>query len=260
MGVDLGLAGRRALVTASSKGLGRACAEALITEGARVCIASRDGEELARVAREIGAVAHHTADVARTEDVKRLVGAAIADLDGLDILVVNAGGPPPGTFADADEDAWERAFRLTLMSAVNLAREALPALRDSDQGRIVNITSSSVREPIPNLILSNALRGAVTGMAKTLSTEMAPHRITVNNLAPGRFLTDRLRANDATSAKKLGIDVEEQLRRSAAAIPMLRFGEPAEFAATCVFLCSRQAAYITGQTIAVDGGLTRGVY
>ncbi|HYZ17534.1 MAG TPA: SDR family oxidoreductase [Candidatus Acidoferrum sp.] len=258
--MDLGLRGRRALVTASSKGLGRACAEALIAEGAQVCIASRDGTEVARVAREIGAAAHHTADVSRSEDVRRLVAAAIADLGGLDVLVVNAGGPPPGTFTDTDEEAWERAFRLTLMSAVNLAREALPALRASDQGRIVNITSSSVREPIPNLILSNALRAAVTGMAKTLSTEMAPHRITVNNIAPGRFLTARLRANDAATAQKLGIDVEEQLRRSAAAIPAQRFGDPSELAATCAFLCSRHAAYITGQTIAVDGGLTRGVY
>jgi 3-oxoacyl-[acyl-carrier protein] reductase len=257
--VDLGLAGRRALVTASSKGLGRACAEALIAEGARVCIAAREEAELARVAREIGAAAHHTADVSRVEDVRRLVAAAIADLGGLDIVVVNAGGPRPGTFADSDDEAWERAFRLTLMSAVDLAREALPALRASDQGRIVNITSSSVRQPIPNLILSNALRAAVTGMAKTLSTEMAPHGITVNNIAPGRFLTARMRANDAITAKQLGIDVEEQLRRSAAAIPALRFGEPGEFGATCAFLCSRQAAYITGQTIAVDGGLIRGV-
>jgi 3-oxoacyl-[acyl-carrier protein] reductase len=258
--VDLGLRGRRALVTASTKGLGRACAEALIAEGVRVCVASRDAAELERVASEIGAAAHHAADVARAEDVKRLVAAAVADLGGLDILIVNAGGPPPGNFAETTEDGWERAFHLTLMSAVNLAREALPALRASDQGRIVNITSSSVREPIPNLILSNALRGAVAGMAKTLATEMAPHGVTVNNLAPGRFLTERMRGNDALTAKKAGISLEEQLARSAAAIPTGRFGEPAEFAAACAFLCSRQAAYITGQTLGVDGGLARGVY
>jgi len=241
--MDLGLKDRKALVTASSKGLGRACAEALIAEGAWVYIASRDPNAIEATGRSIGAMGWSAKDMSREGHREKLVNAAVEKLGGLDILVVNAGGPPPGTFQSVPLEAWEQAVQLTLMSAVRLVHEALPHLKRSSQGRIVFISSISVRQPIPNLVLSNALRGAVTGLAKTLSRELAPERITVNSLAPDGILTDRIR--------ELGVTPTS---------PMGRFGDPAEFAAACAFLCSRQAAYITGQTLGIDGGSLLGVH
>lgn len=246
--MDLGLSGRRALVTAASKGLGRACAEALIAEGAKVFISSRNPE---RTAREIGSAGWLAADLAREDEAARLVEAASDTLGGLDILVENSGPPPPGTFASTSLDAWQAGFDLTLMSAVRLVTAALPELRRSDQGRIVFITSISVRQPLPNIVLSNALRGGVTGLAKTLSRELAPDRITVNCLAPDAILTDRIRQLAGSA---------EGVRAMGERAPMKRLGEPAEFAAACAFLCSKQAAYISGQTIGVDGGSLLGVH
>src|SRR5215472_14822334 len=224
--MDLGLKGARALVTAASKGLGRACAAALAGEGARVFIVSRDEERLALTEREIGAVGHLAADLAQPGAPERAVEAAAAPLGGLDILVCNAGGPPPGTFESTAVDAWETGYQLTLMSAVRLSRAALPLLVDSGRGRIVNITSISVRQPIPNILLSNAFRSAVTAMAKTLAAEVARHGITVNNLAPGTIMTDRVRQIYSGSL--------EEVRAS---IPAGRVGEPEEFGAMCAFLC-----------------------
>jgi 3-oxoacyl-[acyl-carrier protein] reductase len=241
--VDLGLKDRKALVTASSKGLGRACAEALIVEGARVVISSRNSDAIEATGLQIGAHRWVAADVSKQVETEALVKVAADHLGGLDILVVNAGGPPPGTFQSLPLESWDQAIQLTLMSAVRLVHEALPHLKRSDQGRIVFISSISVRQPIPTLVLSNALRGAVVGMAKTLSRELAPDGITVNSLAPDGVLTDRIR--------ELGMKPSS---------PMGRFGDPAEFAAACAFLCSRQAAYITGQTLGVDGGSLLGVH
>lgn len=258
--MDLGLEGRRALVTAASKGLGRGCAQALAAEGAQVFIVSRDGETLARTAGEIGAAGFLAGDVAEEGIHERLVNAAVEALGGLDILVINAGGPPPGTFETTTLAAWEKGYHLTLMSAVRLIKTALPHLRESDQGRIVAVTSSSVREPIPNLLLSNAFRSAVVATLKTLAGEVAPHGITVNNLAPGRFLTDRVRQIDADVAEREGTTPEAVTERSTRSIPIGRLGDPAEFGAACAFLCSRHAGYLTGQTILVDGGASRGVY
>ena len=258
--MDLGLEGRRALVTAASRGLGRGSALALAEEGARDFIVSRDGETLARTADEIGAAGFLAADVAGEGVQERLVTAAVEALGGLDILVVNAGGPPPGTFETTPLDAWEKGYQLTLMSAVRLIRAALPHLEQSDQGRIVAVTSSSVREPIPTLLLSNAFRSAVVATLKTLAGEVAPRGITVNNLAPGRFLTDRIRQVDADVAAREGTTQEAVTERSTRAIPMGRLGDPAEFGAACAYLCSRQAGYLTGQTILIDGGASRGVY
>lgn len=252
--MDLGLEGRKALVTAASKGLGRACAEALAAEGARVFISSRDPAAIEATGKAIKAAGWAAADVSK--DVEGLVEQARAKLGGLDILVVNAGGPPPGTFESTPLENWEVAFRLTLMSAVRLVKAALPDLKKSGQGRIVFITSVSVRQPIGNLTLSNSLRGGVTGLAKTLSRELAPNSITVNCLAPDAILTDRMRQLAAAA----GGDVEEELKRRAAATPMKRFGDPAEFGAACAFLCSAHAGYITGQTIGVDGGSLLGVH
>jgi len=247
--MDLGLKNSRALVTAGSKGLGRACAAVLAAEGARVFIVSRNDARLADTEREIGAAGHLAVDLARPGSPEKAVEAALTALGGLDVLVCNAGGPPPGTFESTPVDAWETGYHLTLMSTVRLTKAALPALKESGRGRIVNITSISVRQPIPNIVLSNAFRSGVTAMAKTLAAEVAPFGVTVNNLAPGTILTDRVRELYGGSVDDL-----------AKSIPAGRIGDPAEFGATCAFLCSVQAGYITGQTIGVDGGALRGVH
>jgi len=259
--MDLGLKDTRALVTAASKGLGRACAAALAAEGARVYIAARGREDLERAAEEIKAAGFRAADVSDPDIPAKLVEEAADQLGGLDILVCNAGGPPAGTFESTPLEEWEKGFHLTLMSTVRLCKAALPHLKKSDQGRIVVITSTSVREPIGNLILSSAFRTAVVQMLKTLSNELAPHGITVNNIGPGRFLTDRVRQLDGAAAAKEGISQQEYTDRNVkATIPVGRIGDPAEFGALCAFVCSNHAGYLTGQTIVIDGGQTRGVY
>jgi 3-oxoacyl-[acyl-carrier protein] reductase len=252
--VDLGLKDRRGLITAASRGLGRACAEALVAEGAAVFISSRDAAAIEATGKAIKAAGWAAADVSKEPEA--LVDEARARLGGLDVLVVNAGGPPPGTFESTPLESWEPAFQLTLMSAVRLVKAALPDLKLSGQGRIVFITSISVRQPISRLVLSNSLRAAVTGLSKTLSRELAPDRITVNCLAPDAILTDRTRHLAAAA----GGDIDEELKRMAASAPMGRYGDPAEFAAACAFLCSKQAGYITGQTLGVDGGALLGVH
>lgn len=254
--MDLHLAGRRALVTASSRGLGRGCAEALVGEGARVHISSRDPRAIESAGRAIGAAGWYAGDLSVAGEPEAVVHAAIDALGGLDILVGNAGGPPPGTFQSTALDAWEKGFELTLMSAVRLVKAALPHLKRSDQGRIVFITSISVRQPIPHIVISNAMRAGVTGLAKTLARELAVDRITVNCLAPDAILTDRLR----DIARAQGVDPEVAIKRDAEAAPMKRMGEAGEFGAACAFLCSRQAGYITGQTLGVDGGSLLGVH
>jgi 3-oxoacyl-[acyl-carrier protein] reductase len=248
--VDLGLRGTRALVTGASKGLGRACAQVLAAEGARVFIVAREQSRLARTAEEIGAAGHLAADVSQPDAPARVVEAAVAALGSLDILVCNAGGPPPGTFESTPLEAWDGGYHLTLMSAVRLTKAALPLLKESGRGRIVNITSISVRQPIGNIVLSNAFRSAVSAMAKTLSIEVAAHGVTVNNLAPGTMLTDRVRQ----------IYGDADLTRLAEEVPAGRIGDPAELGAACAFLCSLQAGYITGQTLGVDGGALRGIH
>jgi 3-oxoacyl-[acyl-carrier protein] reductase len=254
--VDLGLKGRRALVTAASKGLGRASAEELSKEGAKVYIASRDPKTIEETGRAIGAAGWSASDVSKAGVPEALVESAVSKLGGLDILIVNAGGPPPGTFQTTDLESWEKGFQLTLMSAVRLVKAALPHLKESEQGRIIFITSIAVRQPIPNIVISNSLRGGVTGLAKTLARELATDGITVNCLAPDAILTDRTR----DIARSRGLDTEEEIRRQGEAAPMKRLGDPAEFGATCAFLCSRQAGYITGQTIGIDGGSLLGVH
>jgi 3-oxoacyl-[acyl-carrier protein] reductase len=254
--VDLGLKGRRALVTAASKGLGRASAEELIKEGAKVYVASRDAKTIEETARAIHATGWSATDVSKPGEVEALVEAAASKLGGLDILVVNAGGPPPGTFQSTALESWEAGFQLTLMSAVRLVKAALTHLKQSDQGRILFVTSVAVRQPIPNIVISNSLRGGVTGLAKTLSRELAPDGITVNCLAPDAILTDRMRQLAASK----GLDPEEEVIRQGQAAPMKRLGQPEEFGAACAFLCSRQAGYITGQTLGVDGGSLLGVH
>lgn len=258
--MDLGLKGRKALVTAASRGLGRACAEALAREGADVFISSRDEAALADLQGQIGAAGHRAADVSVKEQVEELVAAAVEALEGLDIVVVNAGGAPPGTLDQVSDETWEEAFRLTTMSAVWLWRNSIPHLRKSKQGRIVNITSAYVKEPSSLLMLSNAFRPGVTALAKMLSAELAPTGVTVNCIAPNSILTDRTRSVARLAAERSGLSLEEQLERNAAGMPMGRYGDASELAALCAFLCSPQAGYITGQTIVIDGGTSKTIF
>jgi 3-oxoacyl-[acyl-carrier protein] reductase len=254
--VDLGLKDRRAFVAAASKGLGRACAQALAAEGARVFISSRGEEALKATAADIGAEGWKVADVSKPGEPEAAVKEAISQLGGLDILVVNSGGPPAGTFATTPLEGWDAAYGLMLMGAVRLIRTALPELEKSGSGRIVIITSVSVRQPIPTLILSNSIRAGVTNLAKTLSFELGPRGVTVNCLAPDAILTDRIRELAGTDPAQQ----ERSIKASAERAPMRRMGTPAEFGAMCAFLCSQHAGFITGQTIGIDGGTLAGVH
>lgn len=261
--MDYQLRGRVALVNAASRGLGRAIAEALAAEGARLVISSRDNAAISQAARDIAA-AHRAevvpvaADVAVAGAAEHLVDAAVDRFGGLDILVNNSGGPPGGTFTDFDDAAWQQAFDLLLLNVVRMVRAALPHLRASGAGRIINVASSSVKEPIPGLILSNSLRAAVAGLAKSLADELAPDQITVNTVLPGRILTDRLRGPFVESARQAGMDVDELARAEVAKeVPLGRVGEPSDLANLVAFLCSAPAAYLTGLAVAVDGGKIR---
>ena len=189
-----------------------------------------------------------------------LVSTAVQRFGGLDILVTNSGGPPGGAFDDFDDAAWQQAFDLLLLSVVRMVRAALPQLRASDNGRIVNVASSSVKEPIPGLILSNSLRAGVAGLAKTLADELAPDQITVNTVLPGRILTDRLRGPFIDPARQAGIDVDDLARAEVAReVPLGRVGEPSDLAGLVAFLCSPAAAYLTGLAVMVDGGRQRAI-
>src|SRR5205823_5997919 len=234
--MDLGLNGRVALVAAASRGLGKAVATALAEEGARVAMFSRRQEAIdaaaAEVKRRTGAeVLPLAADVNRPEELERVVRATVDRFGRLDILINNAGGPPPGTFDTLSEEQWQQAVNLTLLSAVRLTRLALPHLRTQGGGRIINLTSISTREPVPNLMLSNAIRSAVAGWAKTLATELAPENILVNCVAPGRIDTERLQELDGANAQRQCRPIEEIRRANEGAIPLGRYGRPEEFAA-----------------------------
>lgn len=261
--MDLGIKGKVALVLAASKGLGRASASALAAEGAHVVIGARHEEALREAAehmrRESGSqVLAVPTDVTKPEQLAAIVDAAVREFGRLDILVNNAGGPPPGTFEMFNDTQWESAFELSLLSVVRLIRLALPHMRQQGSGRIINIVSTSVKQPIDNLLLSNAIRPGVIGLAKSLSIELAPENITINNVCPGRILTDRIRQVYQLDAKKQqGISEEEALKDAVREIPMGRIGQPEELGALVAFLASAQAAYITGTTIQVDGGVTR---
>lgn len=264
--MDYGLAGRVALVNAASRGLGRGIAEALAAEGARLVISSRDPVAIGTTALEIGSsyrtdVVPVAADVTTPGAAEMAVAAAVHRFGALDILVNNSGGPPAGSFADFDDAAWQRAFDLLLLNPVRMVRAALPHLRASGRGRIINVASSSVKEPIPGLILSNSLRAGVAGLAKTLADELAPDQVTVHTVLPGRILTDRLREPFRQPAADAGIDVDELARAEVAReVPLGRVGDPADLANLVAFLCSDAASYLTGLTLAVDGGRMRSIF
>lgn len=257
--VDLGLKGVRALVVGASRGLGRACAEALAEEGAAVVISSRDAVRLEAVAGEVGLAGWVAGDVVSASDVARIVDTAAESLGGIDVLVANAGGPPTGSFESATDDEWGIGHTLTVMSAVRLIRRALPHLKISGRGRIVNLTGYGVTEPMSDLVVSDASRAAVTVMAKTIATDLAPHGITVNNIAPGPILTDRLHELHAARAAQQGISLKEQLAAFAGTIPVGRLGDPREVGRLCAYLCSVHAGYLTGQSIVMDGGINRSI-
>jgi 3-oxoacyl-[acyl-carrier protein] reductase len=257
--MDLGLKDCKAFIAGASKGLGKACAKALAGEGARVFVCSRNAEELKRTAAEVRAAGYCAADVSRPAEVKRVMAEAIAALGGLDCLVTNAGGPPTAPFEKAGDADWDIAYQLNLMSAVRLIREALPALKASGRGRIVNLTGYGVKEPMTDLVVSDSVRAGVTVMAKTIASDLAPYGITVNNIAPGPIMTDRLTEILSARAKSLGITPDEQFRRFSETIPVRRMGRPNEIGDLCAYLCSPQAGYLTGQTIVVDGGVNRSI-
>ena len=262
--MDLGLTGRVALVLAASKGLGRATAARLAAEGADVAIGARDPQALdlaaAAIREETGRrVLAVPVDVTKPDDAAAFVDAAAGTFGRVDILVNNAGGPPFGHFDAFDDATWQAAFELNLLSTVRLTRLVLPHLPRDGRGRVINVVSLAVKTVLPGSILSAAVRSGVVGMAKLLADELGPHGITVNNVAPGIILTDRV--YDSVLRQKIarGLSEEEGLAELAAPIPLRRLGRPEEFAAVVAFLASEQASYITGTTIPVDGGAIRAV-
>ena len=259
--MDLGISGRRALVCAASKGLGRGCAEALAREGVDVTIVARTEATVARAAEEIGAmtgrkVAWLACDITTPEGR----AAALALCPQPDILVNNAGGPPPGDFRDWDRDTWLRAIDANMLTPIELIKATVDGMIGRKFGRIVNITSAAVKAPIDVLGLSNGARSGLTGFVAGLARKVAGHNVTINNLLPGYFDTDRLRGTMAARAKNAGKTVEEVMAQARGGVPAGRFGSAAEFGEACAFLCSIHAGYLVGQNVLIDGGAYPGTF
>jgi 3-oxoacyl-[acyl-carrier protein] reductase len=260
--MDLGLKNRIALVAGSSTGLGEAIARGLAAEGASLILCARDGEQLEKVAGEIRK-AHATqavavaADLATAAGIESVLSGALARFGHVDILVNNTGGPPAGKFEEITPDLWQRAVELLLFSAVNLTRGVLPEMKKRRWGRILNITSIAVKQPVEDLILSNSIRAAVTGFARTLANEVAPFGVTVNNVLPGYTRTRRLNYLAEKAAAEKGISPADVFGKWQAEIPMGRLAEPRELADMVTFLASERASYVTGTSITVDGGWVR---
>lgn len=262
--MDLGLSGKVAMVAGASRGLGYAVARALAAEGVRVSIGSRDRDKIAAAGQQIG---NETSTDALATAIDVRSAPSLADwhartvdrFGGVDLLYVNAGGPPAGATLSFDDDAWNAAFELLVLSAVRMVRLVVPSMKARGGGAIVMATSTAVKEPIPNLALSNVVRAGVSALSKTLANELAGDRIRVNHLMPGRIQTDRIRELDAVRAKQLGITPDEQRANQSKLIPLGRYGNPEEFASAAVFLFSAAARYITGASLQVDGGMVRAV-
>jgi 3-oxoacyl-[acyl-carrier protein] reductase len=263
--MDFGIAGRTALVCGASKGLGYGCAEALVREGVNVVIVARGAEALEAAAKKLQEIAggatpnvrHVAADITTAEGR----AAVFALHQDFDIVVTNAGGPPPGDFRDWDREAWIKAVDANMLTPIELIKATVDGMAARGFGRIVNITSSSVKAPIDILGLSNGARSGLTGfVAGVARTPVAAKGVTINNLLPGSFDTDRLKGTMAGAAKKSGQDVEAVMESRKKNIPARRFGTPEEFGAICAFLCSVQAGYVTGQNVLADGGAYPGTY
>lgn len=262
--MNLGLSGKVALISGASKGLGYAVAHALAAEGALVSIASRDDAAIrsaaSRIQQETGAQLMATAlDVRSSEGIDAWVKASAERFGGVDALMTNSGGPPAGAAISFDDRAWQDAADLLLFSALRMVRAAVPHMQNRGGGAILVSTSASVKEPIPNLGLSTVLRASVSALAKTLAIELAPMKIRVNQIIPGRIDTDRVRQLDEINGRKQGISPEEAKARSEKTIPLARYGHPDEFGRVGAFLLSDAASYMTGATVQVDGGLIRSV-
>lgn len=260
--MDLGLGGKSVLVSAASKGLGLATALEYAREGARVTIASRSLPQLETARQAILEATGQEAavvdmDVTRPEDIERAVRTAAEYGGGLDVLVTNAGGPPGGGFGDMADADWSGGFELTLMSTVRLIREALPHMRSAGGGRIVSISSVSIKQPIQGLILSNVFRAGVNALNKSLAAELAPEGILINSLAPGRIGTDRILQLDGKRAEAVGTSLEQVQAEALKGIPLGRTGTPEEFGKAAVFLGSFANTYITGQSLLIDGGMVK---
>jgi 3-oxoacyl-[acyl-carrier protein] reductase len=262
--METGLRGRVAIVTGSSSGMGRATAAAFAAEGAKVAMCARTEKTLAAAAAEIKAshkadVLSQVVDVTDAAAVKSFVSAVVGRFGGVDICVANAGGPPAKNFLSISMDEWQKAVATNFMSAVLLAREVIPHMQRKQWGRFITITSTSVRQAIPDLVLSNAVRPAVVGLVKSLASEFGKDGILVNNIAPGYIETERLSELSKVRALAAGISPEEIKSRWTSEIPVRRLGKPEEIADAIVWLASERASYITGQTILVDGGIYKGM-
>jgi len=262
--MDLELKNRVALVTASSKGLGKAVAWALAEEGAKLVICSRNKDVLEKTADDIFlgtgvSVFPLAVDLAAADQIDWLIAETLDLFGRIDILVTNAGGPPPGNFLDLDEDNWMQAVQLTLMSVVRLCRAVIPSMQKNGWGRIINMASISAKQPIDNLLLSNTLRPAVIGLTKSLSNELSKDNILVNAVCPGYIMTDRVRELMEAKAKKSKKNLDQVLEERTAEMPVGRVGQPEELANLVTFLASEKASYITGATYAVDGGYYKGI-
>jgi len=257
--MDLGLRNRVALVTASSKGIGKAIARGLGQEGARLSLCARDEATLAATTHELRSagmdILATPGDVSRPADIQRVVDATLAHFGRVDILVCNAGGPPPGDFLDfPDDSAWEKAFQQNLMSVVRLCRQVIPFMREHRWGRIITTTSISAKEPLKGLVLSNVMRAGVVGLVKSLATELAPDGILVTNVMPNMVATDRILTLARRDAEKAGVSLETVMKQYASNIPLGRIATPEEYAQMAVFLASERASYLTGISIPIDGG------
>lgn len=260
--MDLGLTGKRALVLGGSRGIGYGIANELAAEGAQVMLASRDlkscEDAAARIAAAHGVeVLPRACDMGDLAAVDTIAAAAEAELGGVDILINNTGGPPPGPVSAVDTETWAQYFQSMVLSVIRLTNHVLPGMRERKWGRIITVSSSGVVEPIPILGISNTLRVALVNWSKTLDLEIARDGVTINVIMPGRIETDRLRSNIEFQAKQRGVTVEEMRKESAAPIPVGRVGTIEEFAALAAFLASERASFLTGHLYAVDGGMIR---
>ncbi|MGP4069909.1 SDR family oxidoreductase [Halobacillus sp. B29] len=261
--MDFQLKDKSVIVLASSKGLGKAISTEFAKEGAKVLISSRSEEDLAKAKAEIQEVSgnpnieYQVCDVTNKTQIEQLVQKAVELHGTVDVLINNAGGPPAGTFDDFSDEDWQQAFELNLLSFTRTIREVLPSMKEQKSGKILNIASSSIKQTLDNLILSNTFRAGIVGLSKSLSQELAPDNILINTVGPGRIATDRVASLDQKRAVQAGISAEEVREKAEQNIPIGRYGEPEEFAKAVVFLASGANTYLTGQSLVIDGGLVK---